>query len=410
MISITRTELSGTVCAPPSKSAAIREYILSALAKGTSSIRNPLYCEDTITCLNALSSFGAKIEKSDTELKITGGSLHPPETILHCGNSASVMRFLACLAARFEETTYFTGDDSLCRRPMLPLFKALEELGAEIHSDNNRAPFSVTGPVKKKEVSLPADISSQFISGLLLSSQPNGITLHMTGSPVSFPYIEMTVSAMKNHGIRVEKTQDGFFVYPNQEYMPASVTLPGDYSAAAYLLAAGALCGEVTVTNLMPDTHQADEQILTILQDFGAKITRSGTSVRAVKSILHGTDINLQNAPDLFPIVCVLASQAEGTSRIFGAPHLKYKESDRIATVTSFLKSMNADITPYADGAVIRGKSQLIGQTIYTQNDHRIAMAGILAGLCAAGVSKIDKDCTSISYPGFLQDIEALKK
>ncbi|HJJ48625.1 MAG TPA: 3-phosphoshikimate 1-carboxyvinyltransferase [Methanocorpusculum sp.] len=409
MMEIKQGALSGTIRAPPSKSAAIREYILSARAPEKSVISNPLYCEDTNAVLNALEAFGASVEKNKETLVISGGYLHAAPQI-DCKNSATAMRFLAALAADFSNTTEFCGDESLCRRPIQPLLSALENAGANITSENGHAPFSVTGPTAGADMYISGDISSQFISALLISAPENGRCIHVSGEPVSAPYIDMTISALKNHGVSVEKTADGWEIPPGASVRSCDITLPGDYSNAAYFLAGGALLGDVTVENLPRRTTQGDKIIVDILKEFGADVFVQEHSVRVRKAGLKGTDVNIRDAPDLFPILCVIASQAEGTSRIYGAPHLKDKESNRIETTVSFLKNMGADITALPDGAVIKGKSNLLGSTIYTHNDHRIAMSAIIAGLCAKGVTTIDCDCTAVSYPDFLLDLARLKK
>ena len=409
MIEITPSSLIGTIRAPPSKSAAIREYILSARAPGVSVISNPLYSDDTNAVLKALQQFGASIEKKDGALSICGKNLHAAPCI-NCGNSGTAMRFLAALAANFSGTTYFTGDATLCRRPMQPLLDALARAGAHISSTGGCAPFSITGPADVADISISGEISSQFVSALLLSAPKTGRRIRVLGNSVSAPYIDMTLSALQNHGVYVEKTEDGWFIRPGTVIFPAKTTLPGDYSNAAFFLAGGALSGDVTVENLPRASLQGDCIIVDLLREFGADVFVTENSVRVRRAGLTSIEINLKDAPDLFPILCVIATQAKGESRIYGAPQLKNKESDRIETTVSFLQSMGANITKLPDGAVIKGKTKLTGSTIYTHNDHRIAMAGTIAGLCARGTTRIDCDCTAVSYPDFFADLGKLKK
>ena len=410
-LSVHKGSLKGTVQAPPSKSHTHRAYMLAALSSGISHIKSPLFGEDTNATLDAVKMLGAEVTVNGDEVTISGGNLHAADNIIDCKNSGSSIRMLAGIAAGLTGKTSFTGDASLCKRPMLPLLDALKELGAEVESENGCAPFSVTGRALGTEVSIRGDISSQFISALLLGApmSPSGVKIHLTTPLASRPYVNITISAMKAHGVFVEETEDGFFVPGNQQYKPADGFVSGDYSSAAFILAAGALTGKVTVTGLDENDPQGDKAVLDILSRFGARVSRNGDAVTVERDTLNGIDVDLSDAPDLFPIIAVVGCAAKGITRLFGAAHLAFKESNRLETTAAFLRKMGADIEATNDGCIIRGGLTLHGAEIETLGDHRIAMAGAIAGLIADGETVIDDiSCADVSYPAFVLDLKKL--
>ncbi|MDD3256900.1 MAG: 3-phosphoshikimate 1-carboxyvinyltransferase [Methanocorpusculum sp.] len=411
---VSRSNLSGQVRAPPSKSHTHRAFLLAALSRGESVISSPLLGEDTCVTLNAVTTLGADVSREENRITIRGGDLHPPTpdgTVINCKNSGTSIRMLAGIASRLNGSTSFTGDSSLCSRPMKPLLDALSELGAGIISAGGCAPFTVKGPALGGDVHIRGDVSSQFISALLISA-PLGTKdtcIHLTTPLTSKPYVEMTISTMKKHGVSVETTEDGYIVRGGQKYHPADVLVGGDYSSAAFLFAAAALTGEMTVSGLDPADSQGDQAVITILETFGADISRTGDTVSVRKTPLTAANFNLADVPDLFPIIAVLASQAKGTSRLYGAAHLRFKESDRIMSTAQFLRAMGADICETDDGCIITGPAELAGANITTFGDHRIMMAAAIAGLIADGQTIIDdSDCCAVSYPDFIRDMQRL--
>ena len=413
MLAVQKSVLRGTAAAPPSKSHTHRAFILAALADGVSAVSSPLLGEDTCATLDAVAALGAAVSRSGDEVIIRGGGLHAPANIIDCKNSGTSSRILAGVAAQLPGTTTFTGDASLCSRPMKPLLDALAELGVCVRtSDGGCAPFSVTGPSTGGCANIRGDISSQFISALLIGAPLSGreLKIHLTTPLTSRPYVEMTIAAMQKHGVSVVTTDDGFRVPAGQAYRPAPLRVGGDYSSAAFLFAAGALAGDVSVTNLDPADPQGDKMFIDLLKQLGAAVSREpdGT-VRAVRGTLSAADVNLADAPDLFPIAAVLATQCRGTMRLYGAAHLRFKESDRIKSTAMFLRDMGADITETDDGCIIRGPCPLRGAKVTTFGDHRIMMAAAVAGLIADGETVIDDPgCCAVSYPAFVADMQAL--
>lgn len=407
---VKKSSLNGKIFAPPSKSHTHRAYLLAALSDGESEIFSPLFGEDTNATLEAVEAFGAGVFKENGNVRIIGGNLHTPEKMIDCKNSGSSIRMLAGISARLNGTTSFTGDETLCRRPMNPLLNALKDLGCEVVSENGFAPFSIKGPASGTEVSIRGDVSSQFISSLLISAPlgEKSLKITLTSELTSRPYVEMTIQAMQKHGVFVEPTENGFFLEAGQKYKPVDTHVEGDYSSASFILAGAALTGEVTVTGLTLSDPQGDKVIIEILKKLGADVSVNGDSVTVKKSELKGCDINLADAPDLFPITAVLCAAAEGRSRLYGASHLAFKESNRILTTVEFLKTMGADIEATNDGCIISG-GKLHGGKIITYKDHRIAMASAIAALIAESDTIIDDmACADVSYPQFVSDIRKL--
>lgn len=411
-LKVSRSSVHGSVMSSPSKSYTHRAMTLALLAEGTSVLRRPLLGEDTLATLEAVKAFGASVAGEDV-LEITGGRLRCPENVIDARNSGTTIRLMAGVASLLPCITVLTGDESVRRRPMQPLIEALCSMGVRCESTrgNGLAPLAVRGPNTGAITSIRGDVSSQFISSLLISSavKDADTDIVLTTPLKSRPYVDITREMMRRFGANCQETPEGFHVPGGQRYLPQDYTIPGDFSSAAFPLAAGALTGEVTVGNLDPSDAQGDRAFLDIMKAMGSRVEWRGTDLRCASAGLRGTDIDLGDAPDLFPMVAVLCACAHGQSRIFNAAHVRLKESDRIAATAAFLKDMGADIEETPDGCVVRGGRPLKGTTVDAHNDHRILMAAAVAALVADGETIIsDGQCHRISYPGFVQDMRSL--
>jgi 3-phosphoshikimate 1-carboxyvinyltransferase len=407
------SEVSGTIQASPSKSYSHRAMAFGLLADGRSNLKNLLLSGDTLATLSAVRAFGAKAEPKGSGLVIDGGRLSCPDDVINAENSGTTIRLMAGIASLLACATVLTGDESVRRRPMQPLIDALVELGVECRSigGNGLAPLFVRGPNKGTTAHIAGDISSQFISSLLISSALKEVDTEivLTTPLKSRPYVDITMGMMRRFGARVESSKNGFSVPGKQRYAPQNYTVPGDFSSAAFPFVAGALTGGVAVTGLDPEDKQGDRRILGILEEFGATVKIGTTSIRATSNELTGVTVDLADAPDLFPIVAVVGTQAQGLTRIVNAQHVRLKESDRIKSTTAFLKEMGANIEETSDGCVIRGPSRLGGARVESLADHRILMAAAVAALVAESETLIsDGDCFQISYPSFVKDMQAL--
>lgn len=409
---VNRSNAEGSVLSSPSKSYTHRAMTLALLADGESALRRPLLGEDTLATLDAVRAFGGKVVKDDL-LRITGGPLRCPENIIDTRNSGTTIRLMTGVASLLPCVTVLTGDDSVRRRPMQPLIDALAMMGVRCESSrgNGLAPLVVKGPNLGQRTEIRGDVSSQFISSLLISSALKEVDTEivLTTALKSRPYVDITREMMSRFGVSCRVTGGGFMVQGGQAYRPRDYTVPGDFSSAAFPLAAGALSGKVTVRNLDPMDAQGDRAFLDILSSLGAKVEWKGNDLTCSSAELSATDIDLGDAPDLFPMAAAMCAFAKGESRIYNAAHVRLKESDRIAATALFLRDMGADITEKEDGCLIRGGRPLRGAKVNAFNDHRILMAAAVAALRAEGETIIsDGDCHRISYPDFVNDMRSL--
>jgi 3-phosphoshikimate 1-carboxyvinyltransferase len=315
------------------------------------------------------------------------------------------------MASMFNERVTITGDDSLRKRPMGPLLDALTQMGVECRSDNGKPPVEIKGFNKGGKVAINGGVSSQFITSLLITSPmlSDDTEIMIEGKIVSEPYLDVTTHIMRLFGADVKKEKNIFKVKGGTGYRPYDYKVPADFSSAAFPLVAGALGGEVTVKGLQMDDPQGDRVIIDILKEAGASVSIKDDSITVKKKDLRALDLNIGGCPDLFPILSVLLSTADGTSRLYGAPQLKFKESDRIKTTVDMLKAIGADADGTDDGCVIRGKKKLTGGVVVTEGDHRIMMAAAVASLlCENSVTVDNSECCAVSYPEFPEHMRSL--
>lgn len=404
-------QVFGTVKAPPSKSHTHRAFIMASLCAGETIVSHPLWAQDTISTLDAMCSMGAQHRKDGESIHIVGSPLHAPNGIVDVGNSGTSMRILTGIASTLDVPVTISGDKSILKRPMFPLLNALRDLGASYESQMGLPPVKICGPLQGGRTNISGNMSSQFITSLLMSAPlaKKDVNISVIGNMVSRPYVDVTLKMMSDFGIQFQEKKNEFHVPAGQNYHCTEYTVPGDFSSAAFPLAAGALAGEVTVTGLDLRDPQGDKAILDILRQFGAEVKSSANSVTVTQSKLEAIELDMGNIPDLFPITAVLAATASGETRLYGAPQLRFKESDRISHTASMLKNMGAQITETEDGCIIRGVTQLHGSWIDPVDDHRLMMAASIASLVSEGPMTIkDGECHMISYPNFLKDISTL--
>lgn len=409
-ISFKGGEISGRIAPPPSKSHTHRAFFLASLARGESRIANALLSADTRATLAACRAMGAEVTEDGDGFRISGGRLHAPETV-DADNSGTTMRIFAGLSSMFDSPVTITGDASLRKRPMGPLLDALSQTGTRCESDNGLPPVTVCGPNKGGDVSIDGGVSSQFITSLLMVSPmlENDSTITILGNTVSAPYLDVTAHMMRLFGASVSRNGSMFGIRGRTGYRPHDYMVPADFSSAAFPMVAGALAGSVTVTGMDMGDPQGDKAIAEILTKAGADVKVDGTEVTVSKGSLNGCDVDMGSVPDLFPIVAVLLSTAEGDSRLYGAPQLKYKESNRIETVVNMINAIGGSAEATDDGCIIHGKPRLEGGRIVHKGDHRIMMSAAVASLvCDGSVDMDDAECCAVSFPGFPEKMSAI--
>ena len=328
------------------------------------------------------------------------------ENVLDCGESGSTLRFMLPLCASIGGKYRFIGHGKLMERPNEELFSVFNAHGVLTQKSQD---VIIDGKLTAGEYKIRGDISSQYISGLLMAlpilSGDSEIVL--TTPLVSVPYVEITLQVLKAYGIKIDKTENGFKVYGNQRYS-GNLIAEGDWSNEAFFLVLGAIAGKVTVKGLNIDSVQGDKLIIDVLKSAGAKVEVVNDSVTVTKSELKGFSFDAENCPDLVPISAVLASQASGKSVIKNIQRLKIKESDRVESTIALLHSFGIIATSDGKDLTVYGKQATAGK-VDSFNDHRIAMSGAVLGTVANGKSKIHTaQAVNKSYPTFYKDLNSV--
>lgn len=399
--------ISGTVAAPPSKSAGHRSLICAALSDAPVTVTGCGISDDITATERVLCALGAQIDRSGTTVRITPISNIPDKTVLDCGESGSTARFIIPIAAALgAKNVTVTGRGRLPSRPFEILCRLLRRRGVGCSADT--LPMSVRGQLPAGEYSLPGNVSSQYISGLLmaLSVVPGSSRIVLTTPLESAAYVDMTVDELKRFGAFVTKTSDGYEIEGRKRLRASDRRVEGDWSQAAFFLSAGAVCGgSVTVTGLDRSSLQGDKAIVDILKGFGADIEESDQRITVRRSKLKGTVVNASQIPDLVPIIAVTAAFAAGRTVINGAARLRLKESDRLHETVTRLVSFGIDAAETADGMIINGGKPM-GAAITSANDHRIVMAfSVLACGSEHGSSISGAEAINKSYPEFISDL-----
>jgi 3-phosphoshikimate 1-carboxyvinyltransferase len=412
--------LKGEVYAPPSKAYTQRMLIASALAHGTSKVSGPLVSDDTEAALRAVKALGAKVTTGGDCWTVEGA--HPlkgAQEPIDCGDSGATLRFTMPVAALGSGSSVFVLGKSLEQRPIAPLLQSLRQLGVEAYHQrlDGRATIVVEGGgIAGGKTSMRGDVSSQFVSGLMfacpMARADTEITL--TKSLESKEYVKMTQAVLAEHGISVHISEefDCLRIPANQTYKPCDHRVPGDFSSAAFLLAAAAVTrSDVRVKNLDYEVVQGDKAILEVLKRMGVngRVCPDRVEIEGTGGLLEAVDVDARDIPDLVPVCAVLACYAKGTSKIHDAHRLRYKESDRLLSLYLELTKMGAQIAMDEGSLTVEGPCALHGAVVNPHNDHRIAMACAVAGLGASGETRIqDAECVRKSYPRFFNDLSLL--
>jgi len=414
--SITRLDLC--VTAPPSKSVTQRALVAASLADGVSRLRRPLLGDDGRHMVGALAASGIGVrvqgEGEACVVEVDGQSVTSPPAglVVDVGNAGTAMRFLAARFAAGPAPVVIDGNPRMRERPIEDLLAALRGLGADAVSlsGDGCPPVRVGGRgIAGGAVKMPGDRSSQYLSALLLAgpAATSGIAVTVEGELVSRPYVDLTLGVMRALGARpLPRAPSGeahlFTVPCGERYQPTDLVIEGDWSSASYWFAAAAVVpGRVRVEGLDTATLQGDARFLSLLEAMGCRIQRAPAHVIVDgPDRLVGIDADLRDMPDIAPSLAVAALFAEGETRITGVPHLRIKETDRIAVLCETIRGLGGDAEPLSDGLVVRPR-RLAAGTIDPRGDHRIAMAFAIAGLRIGGVEILDPACVTKSYPDF---------
>ncbi len=408
---ISPSVIRGTLTPPPSKSAAHRLLIAAALAGG-GRVRGLSLSADMEATLRAVRGLGVSVRLDGDAACFSPAppSSSPSPLPVDCGESGSTLRFLIPLYAARGIPAVFTGHGRLPQRPLGVYADCLPPHGVTLSAASG-LPLTVTGRLTGGDFALPGDVSSQFITGLLFALPlcREDSRIRLTTPLESAGYVDMTLQVLRQAGIRVEPLEDGWFIPGSQTYRPLDTAVESDWSQAAFLLAAGALGGEVTLTGLNPASAQGDREALSLFRRFGAAVEEAPGRIVCRKAPLHGIDIDAAQIPDLVPVLAVTAALADGVTHITGAARLRLKESDRLAAVADGIRRLGGRVEEGPDSLTITGVSRLAGGRAEGYNDHRIVMALSMAALgCEAPVTVTDAQSVAKSWPAFFEDYRAI--
>ena len=398
----------GIFAAPPSKSAAHRALIAAALS-GESRICGITHSEDMEATLRCLAALGIDFE-CDGEAVTFRGKRDGGAAIVDCGESGSTLRFFVPIFAALGYEATFVGHGRLPERPLTVYEECLPSHGAILSKPSvDGGILHVSGRLRGGRYAVAGDVSSQFITGLLLAlplcEEDSEIVL--TTPLQSGDYVAMTIDILREAGIDITKTADGFAIKGGQTYSLREHTVEGDWSQAAFLLVAGAIGGDITVTNLCRDSLQGDKRIVQLLAAMGADIAWENDAVRCRKAPLHGIEADVADIPDLVPILSVAAAAADGDSRWTNAARLRIKESDRLASTAALITSLGGVCEEREDALIVTG-APLHGGTVCGENDHRIVMSGAVASLATGDeVTLTDAHSVAKSWPNFFEVFKA---
>ncbi len=406
-ITIHPSAIKGTVQAPASKSYGQRALAAALLVHGTCTIHNPSRCHDALAAMQVIQNLGAQIEDHGDHLLIQGG-LAPKSLSLNFGEAGLGIRLFSSIAALHSEEIILTGKGSLLKRPMSLISEALNRLGASCKTDNGFLPIQVHGPITGGEIEVDGSLSSQVLTGLLMALPlAENDSIIKVKDLKSIPYIDMTLDVMKHFGVVVNHTEYKEFRIPGkQSYQEQDYIVEGDWSGAAFLLVAGAIAGSFQVTELDPDSSQADRSILLALQQSGASLEIEGQTISCSKAELKAFKLDAIHCPDLFPPLVALAAHCEGVSQISGVNRLIHKESNRADALLNEMKKLGIELTISGDEMFIKGKAEIQQSSIDSHNDHRIAMAAAIVALPGkVPIEILEADCINKSYPDFYTDL-----
>lgn len=403
----TPAELTGKIKAISSKSDAHRLLICGALADAPTRVYCNVMSKDIAATVDCLKSMGAEI-MVDGEIITVIPNKFNKKAELDCGESGSTLRFLLPVVSALGIDATITGHGRLPERPISPLKEEMERMGVTFHN-GSKFPLHLTGQLQAGEYEILGNVSSQFITGLLfaLPMLDGDSKIRLIPPVESRSYLNITLSALRKFGIKIEEKENLYIIKGNQKYIsPKEITVDGDWSNSSFFLCAGALSEEgVTVTDLDINSPQGDKAIIDVLRQMGAEIKINGTEITVKKNELKGITVDASDIPDAVPIISVVASACDGETRIINAQRLRIKESDRIKSVVAMLTSVGGEVQETDDGMTIFGGADLIGGTVEGCNDHRIVMsAAVLSCLVKGNVTITDYKAVEKSYPHFFDD------
>lgn len=409
--------LSGTIHTPASKSMMQRACAAALIGEGETTLSNPGKSNDDQSAISIIQNLGAEIEYIGDQIKIKSKGVKPVNSNIECGESGLSSRMFSSIAALSNKRITLNGSGSLSRRPMDFFDTIFPELSVEFNSNEGKLPFTIKGPLKPKDITIEAELSSQFLTGLLMAYSASSLESDTTITVIklkSKPYIDLTLSVIESFGLNVPMN-DNYekFTFKSSFHLPEQKrvqhTIEGDWSSASFLLVAGAIAGNIVMKGLDLFSAQADKAILQVLMSSGCLISIETDQIEIRKTSLKSFYFDATDCPDLFPPLVALAAYCDGKSVIKGIHRLIHKESNRSITLQEEFGKMGVPILIQDDLMIINGGGEINGADLKSHADHRIAMACSIAALGATSPSSIE-DAMAInkSYPDFFEDLKSL--
>lgn len=411
---VEKSKISGEVNCPSNKSYTHRGIFLASLAGNNSKVENVLLSADTKATIEACRKFGAIIEVDNSTVVVKESikiGTKVPE--INTENSGTTIRIAIGIASLFSEKITLTGDSSIQKRPMQPLLDALSSIGAKCSSKDGKPPVTIEGSVSGGEIKIPGNLSSQFISSLLISAPltQKGINLSIEGDLVSKPYLDATIATMRKFGVTVQTLipYKKYNISP-QIYKNTTFTVPIDFSSLALLLSFTVLNGNnVIIKGSMGNLPQGDEAFIDFLEQLGVSVIISNDEIKVKSSDkLKGGVFDLRNSPDLLPPLAILSLISSEPIEIVNVKHARLKETDRIAILSRELPKIGINVEEKEDGLILESSGNLRSAELNSENDHRLFMAFCIAGTYIGDCVVTDSKSVEVSYPSFIQEMNRL--
>jgi 3-phosphoshikimate 1-carboxyvinyltransferase len=412
------SELGGQAKVPGSKSVAQRLALAALMAKGESVLLDFPDSEDCKAVVRVVQQLGAVVQQRGTTVSIKGGftdafhaGIRNPKSEIDCGESGLASRMFIPVCALHDSPITVNGHGTLLTRPFHVYQDVLPKLGVEFQSNKGLLPVRVHGPLKGGKITLDGSLSSQFLTGMLfaLPSSDKASTVSVT-NPSSIPYIQTTLEVLQLFGVEIKhKNYTSYSITPRQQFKPQQIAVPGDWSGAAFILVAAALCSDegILVTNLSTAFTQADSEVIEVLKRSGAVVRKSTQGIFVKKGEVRAFDWDGTHCPDLFPILVVLAAFGDGVSTFKGAGRLVHKESNRSKVLQEEFAKAGVRILVRDDEMKVY-PSSIRPAVINSHNDHRIAMSAAVLAMAGAKMTIQGAECVSKSFAEFFEVIESL--
>lgn len=399
-LTVKSDNICGTARMPSSKSAAHRAIIAAAIAKGTSRISGVTLCDDVKATLNGVCALGANVRFDSDDILITGIENAPQSAEIDCVESGSTVRFLIPLAATYGVNATFVGHGRLPERPLDDIIDALTPHGIScVQLTQKSLPLSISGISDGSEYRIAGNISSQYLTGLLLSSCVHGGEIKLSTDLESAPYVDMTVDMIRRFGGSVSVENGKYTV--SGSLQARDIYVEGDWSSAAFLFEAAALGGEVNISGLDEKSYQGDKKCAEIFRKIGADVNFRDGIYNVRKNQIRPFDLDASQVPDLVPAIAVTLAFADGKSLIYNARRLRIKESDRLKAVADNLEKMGIKTELTDDSLTVFGGIPHSAE-IDSFNDHRIAMAFSAAAVAInGGITVNGAQSVAKSFPDF---------